>query len=374
MKRKIRLLLPLLFAVMTIVPPITEAEEAASSPQGSAWLDAAGLPPPLKVPATLPEWQTQRQKIRAQLHTLLGDLPHRPAQPQVTILSREEHDSYTQEKFEFDNGAGETVRGYSFVPKTASTTAKAPAILYCHWHGGQYDSGKQEMLQTNAVPTPPGPALAKQGYVVLGIDACGFGERNGMGPDGPQQKGSHGEMTAAKFNLWLGRTMWGMIIRDDLMALDYLSSRPEVDAARIGVTGISMGSTRAWWLMALDDRLKAAVCVACMTRYEELIRANMLKAHGIYYFVPGMMKHFDAEAVIALGAPRPMLFMTGDEDSGSPVVGIRKIEEAVRKVYVLHGAGEQAHFESIVYPRLGHVYLPEMWEKTVAWFGKWLKP
>ena len=84
-----------------------------------------------------------------------------------------------------------------------------------------------------------------------------------------------------------------------------------------------MGSTRAWWIMALDDRPKAAVCVACMTRYQDLIRNAMLRAHGIYYFVPGMLQHFDSEAVIACAAPRAMLFMTGDQDGGSPVEGVR---------------------------------------------------
>lgn len=372
MSPKIRWVLPAFLFVMSLSSP-TDAEPSAPSPQGSAWLDAAGTPPPLAIPATLPEWQTQRQKIRAQLLTLLGDLPPRPSIPKVTLLSSEKQDGCTLEKFEFNNGAGETVRGYCFIPAKATPSAKAPAILYCHWHGGQYDIGKQEMLQTNATPVATGPALAKLGYVVLGIDACGFGERNGMGPDGPQQKGSNGEMTAAKFNLWLGRTLWGMILRDDLMALDYLCTRPEVDTTRIGVTGISMGSTRAWWLMALDDRPKAAVCVACMTRYEDLIRVGMLKAHGIYYFVPGMLKHFDSEAVIALAAPRPMLFMTGAEDSGSPVAGVLKIETAVRKVYALSGAENNGHFENIIYPGVGHIYLPEMWEKTAAWFDQFLK-
>ena len=66
-----------------------------------------------------------------------------------------------------------------------------------------------------------------------------------------------------------------------------------------------------------------------MTRYEELIRAGQLKAHGIYYFVPGMLRNFDTEAVIALGAPRPMLFMTGDQDAGSPVEAARAGESGL---------------------------------------------
>ena len=342
-------------------------------PQAQVWLDATPPVPKLDVPATAEAWSSKRTEIRATLHQLLGDLPPRPSPLKVTTLSREDQGAHWLEKFSFNNGAGAVVNGYCFIPKSATASSKAPAILYCHWHGGQYDIGKDEMLKTNATPVATGPELAKRGYVVQGIDAYGFGERNGQGPDGPENKGSAGEMTASKYELWFGRSLWGMIVRDDQIALDYLCSRPEVDASRIGVTGISMGSTRAWWLMALDDRPKAAVCVACMTRYEDLIQHGMLRAHGIYYFVPGLLKHFDTEAVIACGAPRPMLFMTGDQDGGSPVEGVRKLGDIVSKVYALHGKDAGSHFESTIYPGVGHVYLPEMWEKTVAWMDRWVK-
>ena len=78
------------------------------------------------------------------------------------------------------------------------------------------------------------------------------------------------EMSLTKLNLWLGRTLWGMMLRDQQIALDYLESRPEVDPTRIGAQGMSMGSTQAWWLGAIDDRIKAVVGVACLTRYEDL--------------------------------------------------------------------------------------------------------
>ena len=353
-------------------PDSPAAERDPTAPVIAAkWLDNAPPIPAFAVPKHAADWPAHRQEIRATLWDLLGDLPPRPARPTAKILSSEPKDGYTLEKFEFNNGAGETVRGYCFIPDGVSAENKAPAILYCHWHGGMYDVGKEEMIAADYLPEAPGPALAKKGYVVLGIDARGFGERNGHGPDGERQKGSAGELTDAKFQLWMGRTMWGMMVRDDLIALDVLALRPEVDASRIGVTGISMGSTRSWWIMALDDRPKAAVCVGCMTRYEDLIRSGMLKAHGIYYFVPGMLRHFDSEAVIACAAPRAMLFMTGDQDAGSPAEGVRKIEAAVRPVYQLQAA--PAAFESILYPGVGHVYLPDMWQRTLAWMDQWVK-
>jgi dienelactone hydrolase len=155
------------------------------------------------------------------------------------------------------------------------------------------------------------------------------------------------------------------------MALDYLSSRPEVDARRIGVTGMSMGATRSWWLMALDERIQAGVAVACLTRYQNLIGHEGLKCHGIYYFVPDVMNHFDTEAVVALSAPRALLLMNGDRDDGSPVDGIRAIETKVRRVYALSGA--EPRFRSEVYPGVGHAYLPEMWQKTLSWFDEHLR-
>jgi len=337
-----------------------------TNPQAERWLAGAQLPAPFVVPVSLDSWKSNREEVRRTLWQLLGKLPPRPKVPQVRTLSREDRGTFVVEKFSFDNGAGSTVPGYLLLP--SHTQGKLPAILFCHWHGVEYDIGKEELFQARHTPEAPGPALASRGFAVLGIDACCFGERNGQGPGGPEDKGAVGEMSASKFNLWVGRTLWGMILRDDLMALDYLASRPEVDPERLGVTGISMGATRSWWLMALDERLKAGVAVACLTRYQNLVQHEELKAHGIYYFVPNLLSHFDTEAIVALIAPRPVLFQTGDQDGGSPVDGVHAIETAVRPIYDLYGQKEQ--FQSIVYPGLGHVYTREMWDRTLEWLEK----
>lgn len=333
------------------------------------WLQSAEIAPPFTIPAAKVAWEKQRHQVRAQLTELLGKLPPRPKLPKVETLAREDRGDYWLEKFQFDNGAGAMVPGHLLLPKNVSD--KSPAILYCHWHGGEYEIGKEELFQAHHTPEAPGPAFAKRGFVVLAIDAYCFGERNGQGPGGAAEKGGAGEMTASKFNLWVGRTLWGMILRDDLMALDYLASRPEVVARHIGVTGMSMGATRSWWLMALDERIETGVAVACLTRYENLIAKEALRAHGIYYYVPNLMKHFDTEAVVALLAPRPVLLMNGDQDGGSPVDGIHAIEAVVRQAYALYGKTNE--FESVVYPGQGHVYTPGMWAKTLAWMDARLK-
>ncbi len=141
----------------------------SNNTDAARWLAKADLAPPFVVPASRDAWEVKRQELRAELWKLLGRLPPRPATPKVETLSREDRGEYVVEKFQFDNEAGAMVPGYLLLPKNAS--AKSPAILYCHWHGGEYDIGKEELFQARHTPEAPGPAFAKRGYVVLAIDA-----------------------------------------------------------------------------------------------------------------------------------------------------------------------------------------------------------
>ncbi len=362
-----RLLWLFMLAGLGVAAP-NQAVSAETETTPASVLAAMPGVPPLQIPATAKEWLTQRDGIRSGLRGLLGDFPPRPVRPAVNVLSREDRGEYLLERFEFANGLGDTVPGILLLPKSAR--GPVPGILYCHWHGGEYDKGKVELFETNHTRVAPGPALVARGYAVLAIDAACFGERQGRGPDG--LKGSAGEMSAAKLDLWTGRTLWGRMVRDDQLALDYLASRPEVDASRLGAMGMSMGATRTWWLMALDERIKAGVAVACLTRYQDLIAAGGLKYHGIYYFVPGMLRRFDTEAVVASVAPRALLCLNGDQDVGSPVAGIRRIEQEAAPAWQVLGAPEA--FRSEVFPGLGHVYPPAMWSRTTEWLARWLVP
>ena len=88
--------------------------------------------------------------------------------------------------------------------------------------------------------------------------------------------------------------------------------------------------------------------------------------------IGGLSSGLDTEAIIALSAPRPLLFMTGDQDSGSPVDGVREIGRIVEQIYRLHGEAAGPFFESAIYPGASHVYLPEMWDRTLEWFDRHL--
>jgi dienelactone hydrolase len=321
--------------------------------------------PEWPVPTDLHRWeQSGRGEVQKILQQCLGELPPRPSPAKVKVLSRQEFDSFTLERIEFHNGVDMVVPGILAIPK--GRTGPVPVIVGMHGHSGS----KNEYLPNPENERSLGWMLVKRGFAVAAIDAYFNGERVGKGPRGTQEKDAAAgqEMSLFKLHLWQGRTLWGMMVRDEQCLLDYLQTRPELDRERFGATGMSMGCTRAWWVSALDDRVKSIVGVACFTRYTELLAHG--SSHGIYYFVPGLLRHFDTEAIYALSAPRPMLMLSGDQDRNAPPDGIEVLEKKVGAVYRLYGKPER--FRSVLYKDTGHEYLPEMRDEMVAWFEKHL--
>jgi dienelactone hydrolase len=320
--------------------------------------------PEWPIPKDLKRWQeVDRARTRDILLQCLGELPPRPDPAKVKVLSREDQGDFILERFEFHNGVDMVVPGILAIPKNRQ--GPAPAIIGMHGHSGS----KGEYLPNPKNDLSLGWMLVKKGYVVAAIDGYFNGERVFKGPRGKIERDAYGqEMSLFKLHLWQGRTLWGMMVRDEQCLLDYLQTRPEIDRDRIGGTGMSMGCTRAWWLSAIDERVKAIVGVACFTRYTELMAHG--KSHGIYYFVPGILKHFDSEAIYALTAPRPMLMLSGDQDHNAPPDGVEVLEKKVGAVYELHGQPER--FRSVLYRNTGHEYLPEMRTAMVEWFEKYL--
>lgn len=343
---------------------------AGGEKQGAAWADVPETFRHLKfpiwpVPTDAKRWQeVDRAAVRATLIKELGEMPARPDPAKVKVVSREDKGDYTLERFEFHNGVDMVVPGYILIPKNLRHAA--PAIIGMHGRG----SSKESICTDEKHGQFVGPMLAKNGYVVAAIDAYLNGDRIGKGPAGAREQTQAQELTLFKLNLWLGRTLWGMMLRDEQCLIDYLETRPEVDRRRIAGTGMSMGCTRAWWLAAIDERIQAIVGVACFTRYEELIAQGNLAKHGIYYFVPGILQHFDTEAIYALVAPRPMLMLSGDQDGGAPTDGVQVLEAKLGAVYRLYGQPER--FRSVVYEQTGHEYLPEMKDEMLAWFQRYL--
>jgi hypothetical protein len=265
---------------------------------------------------------------RQELFALLGDIPPRHGPVSAETLSVEEAPGYTLERLRLDLNGVEPVPAVFVKPKTGFD-APLPAVLYNHSHGGKYFLGKRELLEGNTyMASPPyAEALTRMGYAALAIDHWLFGERSGRE-----------ELDLAKEMLWKGTSVWGMMVYDSLRAIDYLSSRKDVDMTRSATLGMSMGSTMAWWLAALDTRVRACVDICCLTDFQALLEHHGLKGHGIYYYVPGLLKHFTTAEINRLIVPRPHLALAGLRDRLTPVDGLDRIDEELRTAYRNAGA------------------------------------
>lgn len=292
------------------------------------------------------------------LYSLLGDLPARDYPISVETIAVAQHDGYHLETLLLDLNGIEPVPAYFAKPTGA--TGPLPVVLYNHAHGGDYVLGKEEPVAGRSHLQKPTYAkvLTDAGYAMLCIDEWVFGERRGRT-----------ESSVFKEMLWKGQVLWGMMLYDGLRALDYLTTRADVDAARVATLGLSMGSTKAWWLAALDDRLKVCVDICCLTDFHELIKARGLDGHGIYYYVPSLLKHFDTSSINALIAPRAHLSLAGNYDSLTPAAGLDRVDANLRAVYAAKGAPEA--WKLIRY-EIGHFETAAMRREALAFLAQWL--
>ncbi|MCU0913879.1 MAG: hypothetical protein MUC88_04850 [Planctomycetes bacterium] len=201
-----------------------------------------------------------------------------PVEPRSEVLERRDCGAYVREKIVFSTAPGVRVPAYVLIPKNLKQPA--PALVDLHSHGGMFMFGKEKVLdlganhpamieyhRQNYDGRPTATALVQRGYVVITIDALMFGERRAV-LDADIKSGwdrarlslqetqrlnaqcRSKEATLVKALTFAGATWPGIVFWDDLRTVDYLVTRPEVDPARIGCQGISMGGYRALFLTA----------------------------------------------------------------------------------------------------------------------------
>jgi dienelactone hydrolase len=289
---------------------------------------------------------------------LLGDLPDRIRPVSGRKTAEAERDGYILETWVFDLNGVEPVPAYVARPRGAA--GRLPAVVFNHSHGGGYAIGKKEFIEgrTYLQPTPYAKELTDLGYVALAIDHWVFGER------------SHtSELDTFKLMLWRGQVLWGMMVYDSLRALDVLVQRPDVDPQRIATLGMSMGSTMAWWLAALDERVKVTVDINCLTDFDSLVAAKALGKHGVYYYVPRLLRHFTTSQINALIAPRPHLGLVGLRDTLTPVDGVDRIDRDLAAEYARQGHPER--WKLLRYD-VAHEETAEGRQAIVAFLRQWL--
>ncbi|MBO8132917.1 alpha/beta fold hydrolase [Dickeya fangzhongdai] len=320
------------------------------------------------------EWrQHARQVVRS---LLLTPDSHRAFEPQV--VDSQDRDTYVAQKVAFNLTDESRVPGLLLTPKTPGPH---PAVLLLHDHGAKFDIGKEKMIRPWGDDTRlasanawadryftgrfVGDELAKRGYVVLAVDALGWGDR------GPLKYEQQQALASNFFNL--GRSLAGSLAYEDMRSLDFLASLRSVDPKRVGVVGFSMGAYRAWQLAALSDKAAATAAISWIGTYDGLMVPgnNVLRGQSSFYMLhPGLSARLDFPDVASIAAPRPMLFFNGGKDTLFPQQAVQAAYDRMHQVWQSQHADER--LETRIWPELGHVFYQEQQEAVFQWLDRWL--
>jgi dienelactone hydrolase len=325
-----------------------------------------------------------------------------PAGPKdAQVLEKVQKEGYTRSLVRFSVTAGRTTDAFLLIPDNLK--GRAPAVVAIHDHGGFYYFGKEKITQ---IEDPPNilrqfiersyggrtyaDELARRGFVVLVPDGFYFGSQRidpakvsehftgdlndlDRGSDDYIQAfnrfASAHETLMAKTIFTAGTTWPGILFQGDRAAVDYLLTREEVDADRIGCIGLSIGGFRSAHLAGLDPRIAAAVVAGWMTTYDALLRDH-LRNHTWMIYVPGQLRYLDLPDAVSLNAPRPLMIINCLQDRLFTLEGMRAAEHKLAAIYKAMDA--QAHFQCRYYD-VPHCLNVPMQNDAIAWLERWLK-
>lgn len=303
-----------------------------------------------------------RRLTQSVLRDLLGRFPvSGELVPEVT--ERVDLGDVVREKVRYQAEPGEWIPAFLFTPR--DYRAPGPAILCLHQHNGQFDLGKSEPAGLAGNPEQFfALELARRGYLTLAPDFLCFEERRH-----PRLDGAAYERFEFTRRLVDGSTLQAKMLFDAMRAVDYLLTRPEIDPARIGCLGHSLGGQQTLFTAALDERISTAVSSCGFASYRTIFRDCI--NHNFSAYVPNLRSYGDFGDILALVAPRPFLVAVGNADRIFPFDGIVESVETARAHY--RALGVAARLELVAVDG-GHGFVDALRERAYAWFDRWLRP
>ncbi|HMF18983.1 MAG TPA: acetylxylan esterase, partial [Gemmataceae bacterium] len=310
-------------------------------------LHAKDQPPPNRQ-----AWLTRRRELLQRIHAAMGPFPLKPGPLYPRILHVLRRTGYRIENLIFESQPDVWVTASLYVPQPVRGRHPAVLVVHGHWPWARRDP----VVQARCL------GLVRPGFVVLAIDAFGAGERYTT----PGRGTYHGALYGS--TLWpVGQTLLGLQVYDNRRAVDYLCSRPEVDPARLGITGASGGGNQSMYAGALDDRFGAVVPVCSVGTYQAYLQA----ACCVCEVLPGALRFCEEGDVLALTAPRALMVINATRDAFQFSVGQAALNIArARPIFELYQAGGKLRHVTFEY---GHAYNQAMREAMYGWMTRWLK-
>jgi dienelactone hydrolase len=308
--------------------------------------------PPLVLPATPEQWTQQASQIRErELSTLYHGWPKEwvgspPHFERTGVIDRP---GYRIVKLRYQVVPGLYSAALLYEP--ARFSGKIPAVLNVNGHG---PSGKAvEHKQKRCINQ------ARRGMMALNLEWFNFGELKADGNDHSYQR-------------WLdlaGLNGMGLFYLEMRRGLDYLADNPDVDPARIAVTGLSGGGWQTMLLSTLDTRVDASVPVAGFSSLVTAIEHPEYAGGDPEQDAPDMRQGLDYAQLVAARAPRPTLLMYNDMDDCCFRAGVVKqgVYSDIRPFYKLMGAPDNLRWYDNQDPGT-HNYQIESRERSYEFF------
>lgn len=301
-------------------------------------------------PKSMDQWQQQREQVAAGLHEALGMNPAPEKTPlNAKGLKKTEREGYTIENVVFQSHPRFYVTCNVYIPKNRPGPMPAMVITAGHamQQGKNYDLYRTAQL-----------GLVRHGFLVLAYDPIGQGERRLPGY-------SHAVSYPA---LLTGKSNLHYMTWDSIRALDYLLTREEVDAKRIGIAGNSGGGLNTMYTLPIEPRFAAGGTFCCLCSYEAWLRDG--GNHCICNHLPGICRELEQFELVGVAAPRPHLAGAGQKDSIFPIEGVRETIERGKNIYAFYDAKDHLKLAEADQP---HGWTQPLREAAYGWFCKWLK-
>jgi dienelactone hydrolase len=316
---------------------------------------------PWTPPTTKADWEKKSPAIRERVLVAAGLWPMPPKEPLKPVIhGKIDKGDYTVEKVFFASLPGHYVSGNLYRPKNVN--GKVPGVLcpHGHWKNGRfYDAGEKEaqsQLKQGAEKTMAGAryplqarmvGLARLGCVVFHYDMVGVADSKPV----PHAAG----FTDAEAELWLQSSL-GLQTWNSIRALDFITSLPDVDPTRIGVTGASGGGTQTFILCAVDPRPAVA--------FPAVMVGTAMQGGCVCENADDLRTGINNVAIAALFAPKP-LAMSGAHDWTIDIE--KKGLPELKQIYGFYGQADNVHAKC--FPQFGHNYNNVSRELMENWFN-----
>jgi dienelactone hydrolase len=275
------------------------------------------------------DWQKLRPRYQEEYYYMLGlsPMPAKTKAPlAATVTGTLPGDGYVVEMLHYQSRPRLYVTGNLYRPAQIKPGQRLPAVFYPCGHSNQGRSGNKTAYQSHGI------WFARHGYICLVVDSLQLGEIAGI---------HHGTYREGRW-WWQSRgyVPSGVECLNGIRGIDYLTSRPDVDPARIAVTGISGGGAATFWIAAADPRVQVAVPVSGLADLRSYVTNRVINGHCDCMFLYNAFQ-WPWARIAAMVAPRPLLFANSDHDVIFPMDADERVINRLKRVYSLFGASDR---------------------------------